>query len=69
MPWQIIDDLFDHAQNGVSEEVYGYLAGTSGEVTRQLRLTNNIELLLFDPNISYVIVPLAAEIPDVNPSG
>jgi proteasome lid subunit RPN8/RPN11 len=110
IPQQIINDLFDHAKNGLPEEVCGYLAGTSNEVTRQFQLTNidhsnehfsfdpkeqfqavrearklGLEILAnyhshpetparpskedirlaFDPNISYVIVSLAAEIPDV----
>ena len=110
IPQQIINDLFDHAQNGLPEEVCGYLAGTGREVTRQFRLTNidhsnehfsfdpkeqfqavrearklGLEILAnyhshpetparpsqedirlaFDPNISYVIVSLAAELPDV----
>lgn len=110
IPQQIINDLFDHACQGLPEEVCGYLAGTGSEVTRQFRLTNidhsnehfsfdpkeqfqvvrearkaGLEILAnyhshpetparpsqedirlaFDPNISYVIVSLAAEIPDV----
>jgi len=110
IPQKIINDLFDHAQTGLPEEVCGYLAGTGSEVTRQFRLTNidhsnehfsfdpkeqfqvvrearkaGLEILAnyhshpetparpsqedirlaFDPNISYVIVSLAAELPDV----
>jgi proteasome lid subunit RPN8/RPN11 len=110
IPQQIINDLFDHAQTGLPEEVCGYLAGTGTEVIRQFRLTNidhsnehfsfdpkeqfqavrearklGLEILAnyhshpetparpsqedirlaFDPNISYVIVSLAAELPDV----
>lgn len=110
IPQEIIDDLFNHAQDGLPEEVCGYLAGIGREVTRQFRLTNidhsnehfsfdpaeqfqvvrearkaGLEILgnyhshpetparpsqedirlAFDPNISYVIVSLAAEIPDV----
>jgi len=110
IPQQIINDLFDHAQTGLPEEVCGYLAGTGREVTRQFRLTNTdhsnehfsfdpkeqfqvvrearkagLEILAnyhshpetparpsqedirlaYDPNISYVIVSLAAEIPDI----
>jgi proteasome lid subunit RPN8/RPN11 len=110
IPQQIINDLFDHAQTGLPEEVCGYLAGTGREVTRQFRLTNidhsnehfsfdpkeqfqvvrearklGLEILAnyhshpetparpsqedirlaFDPNISYVIVSLAAELPDI----
>jgi [CysO sulfur-carrier protein]-S-L-cysteine hydrolase len=110
IPQQIINDLFEHAQTGLPEEVCGYLAGTGREVTRQFRLTNidhsnehfsfdpkeqfqvvrdarkaGLEILAnyhshpetparpsqedirlaYDPNISYVIVSLAAEIPDV----
>jgi len=37
---QIIDQIFDHARNGLPEEVCGYLAGTGREVTRQFRMTN-----------------------------
>jgi len=110
IPQEIIDDLFNHAQTGLPEEVCGYLAGTGREVIRQFRLTNidhsnehfsfdpaeqfqvvrearkaGLEILAnyhshpetparpsqedirlaFDPNISYVIVSLAAELPDV----
>jgi len=110
IPQQIINDLFDHAQNGLPEEVCGYLAGIGREVIRQFQLTNidhsnehfsfdpaeqfqvvrearkaGLEILAnyhshpetparpsqedirlaFDPNISYVIVSLAAELPDV----
>jgi len=110
IPQQIINDLFEHAQTGLPEEVCGYLVGTGREVTRQFRLTNidhsnehfsfdpkeqfqvvrdarkaGLEILAnyhshpetparpsqedirlaYDPNISYVIVSLAAEIPDV----
>jgi proteasome lid subunit RPN8/RPN11 len=110
IPQQIINDLFEHAQTGLPEEVCGYLAGTDREVTRQFRLTNidhsnehfsfdpkeqflvvrearkaGLEILAnyhshpetparpsqedirlaYDPNISYVIVSLAAEMPDV----
>jgi len=110
IPKQIIDDLFNHAKNGLPEEVCGYLAGSDREVARQFKLTNidhsnehfsfdpaeqfqvvrevrkaGLEILAnyhshpetparpsqedirlaFDPNISYVIVSLAAEIPDV----
>jgi proteasome lid subunit RPN8/RPN11 len=110
IPQQIINDLFEHAQTGLPEEVCGYLAGTGREVTRQFRLTNidhsnehfsfdpkeqfqvvrearksGLEILAnyhshpetparpsqedirlaFDPNISYVIVSLAAELPDI----
>jgi len=107
---RIIEELNDHAKNGLPEEVCGYLAGTGREVTRQFRLTNidhsnehfsfdpaeqfnvmrearkaGLEILAnyhshpetparpskedirlaFDPDISYVIVSLAAETPDV----
>jgi [CysO sulfur-carrier protein]-S-L-cysteine hydrolase len=110
IPQQIINDLFEHAQSGLPEEVCGYLAGKGSEVTRQFRLTNidhsnehfsfdpkeqfqavrdarkeGLEILAnyhshpetparpsqedirlaYDPNISYVIVSLAAEIPDI----
>jgi proteasome lid subunit RPN8/RPN11 len=107
---QIINDLFDHAQKGLPEEVCGYLTGSGREVTKRFPLTNidhsnehfsfdpaeqfqvvrevrkaGLEILAnyhshpetparpsaediklaFDPNISYVIVSLAAELPDV----
>jgi len=110
IPQLIINDLFDHAKNGLPEEVCGYLAGTDREVTQQFRLTNidhsnehfsfdpkeqfqvvrearkaGLEILAnyhshpetparpsqedirlaYDTNISYVIVSLAAEIPDI----
>ena len=110
IPQLIINDLFDHAKNGLPEEVCGYLAGTGRDVTRQFRLTNidhsnehfsfdpkeqfqvvrearkaGLEILAnyhshpetparpsqedirlaYDTNISYVIVSLAAEIPDI----
>lgn len=110
IPQQIIDDLFNHAKNGLPEEVCGYLAGLDKKVTRQFKLTNvdhsnehfsfdpaeqfqvvrevrklGLEILAnyhshpetparpskedirlaFDPNISYVIVSLAAELPDI----
>lgn len=110
IPQQIINDLFDHAQTGLPEEVCGYLAGKGNAITRQFRLTNidhssehfsfdpaeqfqvvrearkaGLEILAnyhshpetparpsqedirlaFDPNISYIIVSLAAEIPDI----
>jgi len=107
---QIIDQLFDHAKNGLPEEVCGYLAGSERDVTRHFPLTNidhspehfsfdpaeqfqvvrevrkegqiilanyhshpetparpSVEdiRLAFDPEISYVIVSLAAELPDI----
>ena len=107
---QIIDQLFEHAKNGLPEEVCGYLAGTDREVTRHFPLTNidhspehfsfdptdqfrvvrdvrkdgqvilanyhshpetparpSVEdiRLAFDPEISYVIVSLATEVPDI----
>ena len=110
IPQPIINDLFDHAKNGLPEEVCGFLAGTGREVTMQFRLTNidhsnkhfsfdpneqfqvvremrkaGLEILdnyhshpetparpsqedirlAYDPNISYVIVSLAAELPDI----
>lgn len=110
IPKHIVNNLFDHAENGLPEEVCGYLAGRGREVTKQFRLTNidhsnehfsfdpaeqfqvvrearkeGLEILAnyhshpvtparpseedirlaFDPNISYVIVSLAAEIPVV----
>ena len=110
IPVQIIDELFDHARQGLPEEVCGYLAGTDSQVVEHFRLTNidhsnehfsfdpkeqfqvvrearkaGLEILAnyhshpetparpsledirlaYDPNISYVIVSLAAEIPDI----
>ena len=110
IPQQIIDQLFVHAQNGLPEEVCGYLAGIDHDVTKHFPLTNidhssehfsfdpaeqfqvvrevrkagqvilanyhshpetparpSVEdiRLAFDPEISYVIVSLAAEIPDI----
>jgi len=107
---QIIDQLFEHAINGLPEEVCGYLAGTDREVARHFPLTNidhspehfsfdpseqfrvvrevrkagqvilanyhshpetparpSVEdiRLAFDPEISYVIVSLASEVPDI----
>lgn len=52
IPKQIIDELFDHARQGLPEEVCGYLAGSGREVTRQFRLTNidhSNEHFSFDP--------------------
>ena len=68
IPAQIIKELFDHAKTGLPEEVCGYLAGTDSQVVKHFRLTNidhSNEHFSFDPNISYVIVSLAAEIPDI----
>jgi len=107
---QIIDQLFEHAQNGLPEEVCGYLAGNEREVLRHFPLTNidhspehfsfdpaeqfqvvrevrksghvilanyhshpetparpSVEdiRLAFDPEISYVIVSLAGDQPDI----
>ncbi len=107
---QIIDQMFDHAKNGLPEEICGYLAGTERTVTRHFPMTNidhspehfsfdpaeqfqvvrtarkeGLVLLAnyhshpatparpsqedirlaYDPEISYVIVSLAAELPDV----
>lgn len=109
IPQPIIDQIIDHARQGLPEEVCGYLAGISGEVTKSFQLTNidhssehfsfdpaeqfqvvrevrkaGLEILAnyhshpetparpsqedirlaFDPNISYIIVSLAAELPD-----
>ena len=110
IPQHIIDQLFDHAKNGLPEEVCGYLAGNEREVSIHFPLTNidhspehfsfdpaeqfkvvrevrkagqlilanyhshpetparpSVEdiRLAFDPEISYVIVSLAAEVPDI----
>jgi [CysO sulfur-carrier protein]-S-L-cysteine hydrolase len=106
----IIDQLFEHAKNGLPEEVCGYLAGTDRVVTNHFRMTNidhssehfafdpaeqfqvvrqvrkegKVILanyhshpetparpsqedirLAYDPEISYVIVSLASETPDI----
>ena len=106
----IVNQLFEHANQGLPEEVCGYLAGSGREVTVHYELTNidhspehfsfdpaeqfkvvrevrqaGLEILAnyhshpetparpsvedirlaFDPNISYVIVSLAAEQPDI----
>lgn len=107
---QIKDQIIEHAQNGLPEEVCGYLAGTDRDVTKHYAMTNidhspehfsfdpteqfkvvrevrkegitilanyhshpetparpSVEdiRLAFDPGISYVIVSLAGELPDV----
>lgn len=52
IPQNIIDNMFEHAQTGLPEEVCGYLAGTGREVTRHFRLTNidhSNEHFSFDP--------------------
>lgn len=106
----IIDQMIEHAQNGLPEEVCGYLAGTDRDVSKHFAMTNidhspehfsfdpseqfkvlrevrkeglailanyhshpetparpSVEdiRLAFDPDISYVIVSLAGELPDV----
>lgn len=106
----IINQLFDHALQGLPEEVCGYLAGKGREITLHFPMTNidhspdhfsfdpaeqfkvvrevrnaGLEILAnyhshpasparpseedirlaYDPNISYVIVSLAAEQPDI----
>jgi [CysO sulfur-carrier protein]-S-L-cysteine hydrolase len=110
IPKKIIDEIIEHAQNGLPEEVCGYLAGIGREVKRSFPLTNidhspehfsfdpkeqfqtmrearnaGLEILTnyhshpatparpseedirlaYDPTISYVIVSLAGELPDV----
>jgi proteasome lid subunit RPN8/RPN11 len=110
IPKHLVDDIFDHAVNGLPEEICGYLAGTGREVTKVFRMTNidhspehfsfdpaeqfqvvrsvrkeGLEILAnyhshpetparpseedirlaFDPEISYVIVSLAAAQPDI----
>jgi len=110
IPQNIISQLFDHARQGLPEEVCGYLAGTGREVSVHFPMTNidhspdhfsfdpaeqfkvvrevrnaGLEILAnyhshpasparpsaedirlaYDPNISYVIVSLAAEQPDI----
>lgn len=37
---QIIDELISHAQNGLPEEVCGYLAGNNREISKRYGLTN-----------------------------
>ena len=106
----IVDQLFEHANSGLPEEVCGYLAGSGRKVTIPYPLTNvdhspehfsfdpaeqfkvvrevrkaGLEILAnyhshpesparpseedirlaYDPNISYVIVSLAAAEPDI----
>jgi proteasome lid subunit RPN8/RPN11 len=106
----IIDQMIEYAQNGLPEEVCGYLAGTDRDVSKHFAMTNidhspehfsfdpseqfkvlrevrkeglailanyhshpetparpSVEdiRLAFDPDISYVIVSLAGELPDV----
>lgn len=49
---QIIDSIIENARLGLPEEVCGYLAGISGEVTRQFPMTNidhHTEHFSFDP--------------------
>ena len=48
IPEQIVSNLYDHAKNGLPEEVCGYLAGTDREVIRQFRLTNYQNMLELD---------------------
>jgi proteasome lid subunit RPN8/RPN11 len=107
---QIVNQLFDHAKQGLPEEVCGYLAGTGREVSSHFPMTNidhspehfsfdpaeqfkvvrevrksgqailanyhshpetparpSVEdiRLAYDPEISYVIVSLAGELPDI----
>ena len=59
IPKQIVNDLFDHAKNGLPEEVCGYLAGIGREVTKQFRLTNidhSNEHFSFDPKEQFQVV-------------
>ena len=59
IPKQIVNDLFDHAKNGLPEEVCGYLAGTGREVIQQFRLTNidhSNEHFSFDPAEQFKVV-------------
>lgn len=110
IPGNIVEELYDHAQTGLPEEICGYLAGNGREVSRVFRMTNidhspehfafdpaeqfqviraarkeGLEILAnyhshpetparpseedirlaFDPEISYVIVSLAAAEPDM----
>jgi len=110
IPPAIINQLFDHARQGLPEEVCGYLAGSGREVSVHFPMTNidhspdhfsfdpaeqfrvvraarnaGLEILgnyhshpssaarpseedirlAYDPDISYVIVSLAAEQPDI----
>jgi proteasome lid subunit RPN8/RPN11 len=110
IPKHLVDDIFDHAVNGLPEEICGYLAGTGRAVTKVFRMTNidhspehfsfdpaeqfqvlrearkeGLEILAnyhshpetparpseedirlaYDPEISYVIVSLAAALPEL----
>ena len=110
IPKYIIEDIYDHARNGLPEEVCGYLAGSGEEVKKSYRMVNvdhspehfsfdpaeqfavlraarkeGLEILAnyhshpetparpseedirlaYDPEISYVIVSLAAAQPDI----
>ena len=59
IPKQIVNDLFDHAKNGLPEEVCGYLAGTGREVNKQFQLTNidhSNEHFSFDPKEQFQVV-------------
>jgi proteasome lid subunit RPN8/RPN11 len=52
IPKQIIDELINHAQNGLPEEVCGYLAGNDREISKRYGLTNidhSPEHFSFDP--------------------
>lgn len=110
IPQNIVTDIFEHAHNGLPEEICGYLVGSGREVIKCYHLTNidhspehfsfdpaeqfqvvrearkaGLEILAnfhshpetparpseedirlaFDPEISYVIVSLAQDIPDI----
>jgi len=62
IPKYIIDDIYDHARNGLPEEVCGYLAGTGDEVKKSYRLTNvdhSPEHFSFDPAEQFSVVRAA----------
>ena len=59
IPKHIIDQLFDHARQGLPEEVCGYLAGTGREVLNHFPLTNidhSNEHFSFDPAEQFQVV-------------
>jgi proteasome lid subunit RPN8/RPN11 len=56
---QIIDAMIDHTQQGLPEEVCGYLAGNDRQVTRHYKLTNidhSPEHFSFDPAEQFQVV-------------
>ena len=62
IPKPLVDDIFDHALNGLPEEICGYLAGTGREVTRVFRMTNidhSPEHFSFDPAEQFQVLRAA----------